>query len=56
MGCSRVTSCDMTQRVRNGVATPSTLYVQAHGAGLLGPYGISQAAEITDVESLTMTY
>jgi len=26
------------------------------GAGMLGPYGISQAAEITDVESLTMTY
>jgi len=26
------------------------------GAGMLGPYGISQAAEITDVESLTMRY
>jgi len=26
------------------------------GAGMLGPYGISQAAEITDVESLTMQY
>jgi len=26
------------------------------GAGMRGPYGISQAAEITDVESLTMRY
>ncbi len=26
------------------------------GAGMLGPYGISQAAEITDVENLTMRY
>ncbi len=42
--------------VRALVAIVTEGAADVFGAGMLGPYGISQAAEITDVESLTMRY